>query len=206
MIRINLLKPEKKDVKEAPHAAPMMEFKEKKRTPLWGLILLIAVAAIVVLFFYMRGEMAKEQDLLAQAQEEKRSLQYVVAKLDELEKQRDLLQRKIRLIQDLKAIQPSAVIIMDELSKHLPEWVWLTDTSFNGANIQIKGRSVSNNLLADYIHNLEESPFLRDVNLISSILRRNRSETYYEFSLSTQFLPPRSEADTSSTVTEGGQK
>ena len=206
MIRINLLKPERKDVKEAPHAAPPMEFREKKRTPLWGLILLVAVAAIVVLFFYMRGEMAKEQDLLAKAQEEKRSLQYVVAKLDQLEKQRDLLQRKIRLIQDLKAIQPSAVIIMDELSKHLPEWVWLTETAFSGNNVRLKGRSVSNNLLADYIHSLEQSPFFQDVNLISSILRRNRSDAFYEFSLSTQFLPPRSEAETSSTETEGGQQ
>lgn len=206
MIRINLLKPEKKEVKEAPLAAPPMEFKERRGTSLWGLILVVALAAIAVLFFYLRGEMNKERDLLAKAQEEKRSLQYVVAKLDELERQRDLLQRKIRLIQDLKAIQPSAVIIMDELSKQLPEWVWLTETVFNGNNVRIIGRSVSNNLLADYIHNLEASPFFMDVNLISSILRRTRNESFHEFSLSFQFLPPRSEADTSSTTTEGGQK
>ena len=206
MIRINLLKPDKKEVKEAPLAAPQVDFKEKKRTPLWGLILLVAIAAIVVLFFYLRGEMTKEQDLLAQAQEEKQSLQYVVAKLDELEKQRDLLQRKIRLIQDLKAIQPSAVIIMDELSKHLPEWVWLTETTYSGQSVRLKGRSVSNNLLADYIHNLEESPFFQDVNLISSIQRRTRNDSFYEFSLSTRFLPPRSESETQSTTAEGGQK
>lgn len=206
MIRINLLKPDKKEIKEAPLAAPPMEFKEKRRTPLWGLILLVALAAIVVLFFYLRSEMTKEQDLLAQAQEEKRSLQYVVAKLDELEKQRDLLQRKIRLIQDLKAIQPSAVIIMDELSKHLPEWVWLTETTFNNMNVRLKGRSVSNNLLADYIRNLEESPFFQDVNLISSIQRRTRNDSFYEFSLSTHFLPPRSESETQDTTAEGGQK
>jgi len=206
MIRINLLKPDKKEVKEAPLAAPQVDFKEKKRTPLWGLILLVAIAAIVVLFFYMRGEMTKEQDLLAQALEEKQSLQYVVAKLDELEKQRDLLQRKIRLIQDLKAIQPSAVIIMDELSKHLPEWVWLTETTYSGQSVRLKGRSVSNNLLADYIHNLEASPFFQDVNLNSSIMRRTRNDSFYEFSLSTRFLPPRSESETQSTTAEGGQK
>jgi Tfp pilus assembly protein PilN len=206
MIRINLLKPEKKELKEAPLAAPPVEFKAKRGTSLWGLILLVALAAIAVLFFYLRGEMTKEQDLLAKAREEKQSLQYVVAKLDELERQRDLLQRKIRLIQDLKAIQPSAVIIMDEVSKHLPEWVWLTETVFSGTNVRIKGRSVSNNLLADYIHSLEESPFFQDVNLSSSILRRTRNDSYHEFSLSFRFLPPQSEAETTSTTAEGGQK
>ena len=34
--------------------------------------------------------------------------------------------------------------------------------------IQIKGNALSNNLIADYIYNLESSPHFANVNLISS--------------------------------------
>ena len=190
MIRINLLKPEKKEIKEAPSAAPVMEFKEKRQQPLFALILVGAVIAIAALFFIQRGEIKKEQDLLAKAQEEKRSLQYVVAKLEELQQQREVLKRKIDLIIRLQAEQPSAVLIMDDLSKMLPEWVWLTDASYDGGSITIKGRTMNNTLLSDYIGNLERSPFLTNVSLISSVIRRQRNDTFYEFSMSAQFVPP----------------
>ncbi len=190
MIRINLLKPGQKDFKEAPAAAPMVEFKEKRSQPLFGLIPLLAILAVAALFFFQKSEINQERTLLAQAQEEKRSLQDVVVKLEELQQQRELLQRKIDLIVRLQAEQPSAVIILDELSRKLPEWVWLTEASFDGEIVILKGRTVNNNLLAEYIRNLQESPHFSAVNLIQTIQRRQRNDEYNEFSLSAQFVPP----------------
>jgi Tfp pilus assembly protein PilN len=203
MIRINLLKPGQKDLKESPSAAPMVEFKEKRSGALFGVIPLLTILAIVALFFFQRSEMNKEQDLLTKAQEEKRSLQYVVAKLDELKQQRELLQRKIDLIVRLQAEQPSAVIILDELSRQLPEWVWLTEASFDGAQVNLKGRAVENTILADYIRNLEESPYFADVNLIQTIKRTVRNDEFYEFSLSSSFLPPTAEQSGADPAAEG---
>lgn len=206
MIRINLLKPGQKDFKEAPSSGPMVEFKEKKSHALFGVIPLLAILAIAALFFFQKSEINKEQDLLSKAQEEKRSLQYVVAKLDELQQQRELLQRKIDLIVRLQAEQPSAVIILDELSEKLPDWVWLTEASYDGAQVNLKGRTVNNNLLADYIRSLEESPHFSDVNLIQTIQRRVRDDEFNEFSLSALFLPPAAPQSTAAPATEGGQK
>jgi Tfp pilus assembly protein PilN len=203
MIRINLLKPEKKEIQEAPGAAPVMEFKEKRQQPLFALILVGAVIAIAALFFIQRGEIKKEQDLLAKAQEEKRSLQYVVAKLEELQQQREVLRRKIDLIVRLQAEQPSAVLIMDDLSKMLPDWVWLTDATYDSGIITIKGRTMNNILLSDYISNLKKSPFLTNVSLISSIIRRQRNDTFYEFSMSAQFIPPTVTESESTPAAEG---
>ena len=88
MIRINLLKPETKEVREAAAAAtPEMEFKEKRTQPLFGLILVVAVLAVAALFFFQRSAINKEQDLLTKAEQEKQSLQYVVSKLEELQTQ-----------------------------------------------------------------------------------------------------------------------
>jgi Tfp pilus assembly protein PilN len=206
MIRINLLKPGQKDFKEAPEAAPVTEYKEKKSQPLFGLIPLVAILAVAALFFYQKSEISKEQTLLAKAQEEKRSLQYVVAKLEELQQQRELLQRKIDLIVRLQAEQPSAVIILDELSRKLPEWVWLTEAAFDGDIVVLKGRTVNNNLLAEYIRNLEGSPHFSAVNLIQTIQRRQRNDEYNEFSLSAQFVPPAPPESAGGAPTEGGRQ
>ena len=203
MIRINLLKPGQKDFKDAPDASPAMEFKEKKSQPLFALVPLVALLAVAALFFYQKGEIGKEQTLLAKAQEEKRSLQYVVTKLEELQLQRELLQRKIDLIVRLQAEQPSAVIILDDLSRKLPEWVWLTEATFDGDIVILKGRTVNNTLLSEYIRSLQESPHFSVVNLIQTIQRRQRNDSYNEFSLSAQFVPPAPPESAGGTAAEG---
>jgi Tfp pilus assembly protein PilN len=180
-----------------------MEFKEKKSQPLFALVPLVALLAVAALFFYQKSEIGKEQTLLAKAQEEKRSLQYVVTKLDELQLQRELLQRKIDLIIRLQAEQPSAVIILDDLSRKLPEWVWLTEATFDGNIVILKGRTVNNTLLSEYIRNLQESPHFSAVNLIQTIQRRQRNDSYNEFSLSAQFVPPAPPESADATAAEG---
>lgn len=205
MIRINLLKPERKEIRETT-VAPAPEFKERRRQSIVGVVVLLALVAIVVLFFYQRDALTIENNLLRDVQAEKKSLQDVVVKLDELEKQRNLFKRKIRVITQLQSRQENAVIIMDELSKHLPNWVWLTELDFSAQEVRVKGRAVSNNLIADYIFNLEESPYFRNVNLISSTQRRVRNNQYLEFSLTAIFVGPSLTSPVSEEPTEGEKK
>jgi len=205
MIRINLLKPEKKEVRETA-AAPTVTFKEKKKPPYFALIILLAVAAVAALYFFQKNEIAKEQALLETAQQEKRSLRYVLTKLETLEQQKGVLERKINLISQLKSKQGSAVIIMDELSKNIPDWVWLSETTFEGSSVRVKGKSMSNNLLADYLSNLKESSFFENVNLIQSTQRKVRTSQYLEFSLTATFVPPFAQTASSQPDSKGEQK
>jgi len=204
MIRINLLKPEKKEIRETP-IAPTPEFKEKKRQPYLALLILVALIAVAALYFYQRNTIERESNLLSSAQAEKKTLQDVVAKLDELEKQRNLFQQKITVITQLQSRQQNAVIIMDELSKNLPNWVWLTEASFSNLEIRIKGRAVSNNLIADYIYNLEKSPSFNRVNLVSSTQRRIRNNQYLEFSLTATYVGTASNRPAGQQTGGGGQ-
>ncbi len=189
MIRINLLKPESKEFKEGP-AAPGPEFAPKKPFPLTSVFVLALIVVLAAAFFLQKRMISQEQDRLQAAQAEKKKLEYVIAKLDELEKQKAVFERKIGLIRQLRALQDSAVTIMDELSKTLPDWVWLTEVSFQGQTIQIKGNALSNNLIADYIYNLENSPHLTTVNLISSTQRSVRNAQFLEFSMTLSYVLP----------------
>ena len=189
MIRINLLKPESKEFREGP-AAPGPEIRAKKVFPLTSIFILLLIAVLAVAFFLQKGMISRERDRLQTAQAEKKKLEYVIAKLAELENQKAVFERKISLINQLRAQQDSAVVILDELSKNLPDWIWLTEVSFQGQLIQIKGNALSNNLIADFIYNLENSAHFATVNLISSTQRTGRSAQFLEFSLTLNYLLP----------------
>lgn len=189
MIRINLLKPEKKKIGE-PAVGPPEKVKERKPAPLSALIILLAVVAIVALYFSQNRAINQESSLLEKAQQEKKELEYVLLALEQLEEQKSLLERKITLINQLKARQEVPVTILDELSKNIPGWVWLTETSFSGQDIEILGRALSNNLIADYVFNLENSPHISNVKIVSIAQRKEQTSQFLEFSLTAQYTFP----------------
>ncbi len=190
MIRINLLKPETKDIKEAP-VEGMPEFKAKKGPGIGNLIFLLLLIALAGFYYYQKKAIDQEKEQLAAAKQEKDKLQYVIAKLDEQKRAKSSLLLKIGLINQLKSQQDLAVRIMDELSKSLPDWVWLNEVGYDARNIQIRGDALSNNLVADFISNLENSSYFESVNLISSTQKTARNDQYLEFSLTAAVVNPK---------------
>lgn len=186
MIRINLLKEEPK-VPTAPKEAEAV--KERKPFPMTSLLGLFFVIAVAVGFLQFNA-LKKEKTLLNIKQEEKNKLKDVTTKLQTVRDQQDLIMRKISLINLLKSQQGVAVNIMDELSKHIPYWVWLTEVNFSRQQVQIRGRALDNNLIADYIYSLEISPYFRNVNLQSSTRRQGRGNEYLDFALTATYIFP----------------
>jgi type IV pilus assembly protein PilN len=183
MIRINLLKPENKDIRETVVAAGLSEEGGKKGPNLGNLVFLVLVIGLGLFYFFQQKAFTRENTLLSKARQEKSQLQYVEAKLEEQRKARESLDQKINLIESLNAKRDLAPRLMDELNRRLPEWVWLSELTYDDKGIQIKGRALSNNLIADYIGNLEASPQLMNVNLVSSTQRTTQGDQYLEFSL-----------------------
>jgi len=196
MIRINLLKPEAKEL-------PAEEVRREIKPPKMSLIYLLVVFAAAALFFYQNSAKNKEKNLLEAAQVEKNKLSAVLGKLEEAQKLKSLFERKINLINQLKPQQHVAVRIMDELSKHIPYYVWLSEATFNKETIHVKGRALSNNLIADYIYSLETSPYFFNVNLLSSTQKTVRDNQYLEFAINASYVAqPQSESQSGEDVSE----
>ncbi|MCJ7682043.1 MAG: PilN domain-containing protein, partial [Candidatus Aminicenantes bacterium] len=193
MIRINLLK---SDRAEAPKAAGISAPKikeEKERKPLefnYSLIFLLGIVAIAALFYTQNKAIKTEKELLGQAQQLKNQFRDVVTTLDQLEQQRALFEKKITLINTLKSRQTIAINILDQLSRTLPDWVWLTEASFAGDTVTVKGRAINNNLVAEYISNMEKSPCFRNVNVPSSTQKTTGNNVYYEFTITALYEKP----------------
>jgi Tfp pilus assembly protein PilN len=183
MIRINLLKPESKDISQQVTAPGITEEATKRGPNIGNLIFLVLVIGLGAFYFFQQKAFRSENALLATARQEKSQLQYVEAKLEEQRKARESLDRKITLIESLNAQRDMAPRLMDELSRRLPEWVWLSEVVFDEKGIQIKGRALSNNLVADYISGLESSAQIMNVNLVSSTQKTTQGDQYLEFTL-----------------------
>lgn len=205
MIRINLLKAEKKELKDISHE-PKSATKEKMGISRSPLILILLLLVCAVLYFNQRSALKRERSLLDQAQQEKKQLQGVLAVLTELEEQKSTFQRKISLINRLKSYQQSAVTILDELSQRLPDWVWLTETSFKDQTIRIKGKALTNNLIADFISNLEDYANFSRVNFISSTQQLEKGISYFDFSLTTDYIFPEQDSVPGEAVDKGNQR
>ena len=185
MIRINLLKPETKDKEPlvAPGAVEEGGGGGKRGANLGNLIFLALVIALGAVYFFQKKAMDQENALLASARQEKTKLQYVEAKLEEQRKARESLNQKISLIESLNAQRDLAPRLLDELSRRLPDWVWLTEAVYDVKGLSIRGRALSNNLIADYISALEASPQVMNVNLVASTQKTIQGDQYLEFQL-----------------------
>jgi type IV pilus assembly protein PilN len=192
MIRINLLKPEAKDARDIRPAGPP-ERAAKKPPAIGNLLLLLVIVGLAGWFYFQKKAIDEERELLEAAQAEKAKLQYVIARLNELETRKQTLQRQIGLINDLKSTQDLVVRIVDEISRHLPEWVWLTEAGYDTRTLQLKGKALSNNLIADYAANLESSEQLSNVEIVSTAQRKSGNDVILEFSMNARIVRPQEE-------------
>jgi Tfp pilus assembly protein PilN len=190
MIRVNLVKSEKKEIEEAilpEERAP----KERKKTPLGNLLIALAVVVIGALAYVQKSALDTERALLEEARAEKLKLQPVGAKLDLVELQKIFLEKKIGLINALKARQSSAIQIMEEISRDLPDWVWLTEANLRPQGLELKGRALSNIQISDFMRNLEKSGLFDSVGLVGSIQRTMGTNSYLEFTLTAALAAPK---------------
>ncbi len=161
MIKINL-------VTEAPTAAV-----SKRKRPEFSLgarqgdIILITVLAIAIAvsgtwWFLLKSKRADLKSTERQRTVERNELQPFIDKVEELETKRALLKSKVDVINDLKNKQHGPVRIMDEVSRALPDLVWLTKLVLAGNAITLTGEAMDENAVANYYSNLDSSPFFEE--------------------------------------------
>ncbi|MCF2910259.1 PilN domain-containing protein [Pseudoalteromonas sp. DL2-H2.2] len=122
-------------------------------------------------------------DTLKEGQEIKnRYLSSEIKKLDKrigeiqgLNQQKENLQRRIRLIEELQSNRNLGTQIIDEVARVVPAGVYLTSLERQKNMIKVIGRSESNNRLSQMLRAVESSYLLRDP-LLQGIVAGEREE------------------------------
>jgi len=161
MIKINLLA-EKKPVKTK---APALKFEGLGGTQNLLLAGILALGFIVAgTWYWVRASEVKSwRGKLVQADQELARLQEVRKKADLFKRQKELLEQKINLITELKKKQSFSVHILDQVSKNLPDFLWLDSMSAVSNQISIAGRATTYTAVSNFYDNLSASGYFTDV-------------------------------------------
>lgn len=164
MIRINLLTVDRERSKRKA------KFQIGQKITVGCSLILVAAALIVGWWFWaLQRQSADLDQQIADAERERQRLQSVIQQVAQFEARRAQLQQRVTLIEQLRKGQTGPVHLLDQISKALPEAMWLTDLRQAGNDITIEGRCTSLNSLSDFVSGLESSNlFVRPVEIVDS--------------------------------------
>ncbi len=174
-------------------------------------VLLVAAVAHVGFTTFRQGVKfgQVEEELAIQRQD---SIRYAeaIAAADSLQARRDTLVQKARIIRQIDTDRFVWAHVLDSVSGALPDFTWLTamqQTSGGGSDIEfrIDGMTGLTPALTRFMRNLEESPFLRDVRLVSQEQMQQGQRLVHSFVLMARYQIPDSTAITTEPVIIAGE-
>lgn len=166
MIKVNLLRPERKDVSgsDLSTTADFSEIREEKVNIPGAIIVSVLILGIIAfLYITQSNELDAKIKLIAEKRAEEAALKDQLKDEVTLKKLERELKLKIKTIQELKKKQKQPVYMLLEISKSLPERVWITRMIFSGNKIKISAIALSRNLIATFTKNIESSPYFSNL-------------------------------------------
>lgn len=165
MIRINLLPTERRIAKAAPRG-----LSDQHKVAIGGGLALLATAVLIGGRYWMlEQESARLDREIQSARTEEQRLAEIIKQVQDFERRRSQLQERVALIEELRKGQTAPVHILDQVSRAVPDMLWLTKMSQSGFDVTLEGRCLSMTALSDFVANLEESRYFgRPVEIVSS--------------------------------------
>jgi type IV pilus assembly protein PilN len=187
MIRINLL------VVERQGARSRVLIPAAHRVTIGATVILLATAALIGWWFWSLRiqSLQLDEDLLA-AEAETRQVRSVLEQVRKFESQKALLQQRVTLIEQLRTGQYAPVHVLDEISKSLPDRLWLNELTQTGQEFTIAGLTDSLTAVSDFVGNLESTRwFKKPVEIVDSQVQTDaKAGDLIRFQVKAQFVDP----------------
>jgi type IV pilus assembly protein PilN len=155
MIRINLL----------PVRAAQKKAKLHGQIAVLGLALIVTVVSCAVVYSSIMISLSSEKKEIAAIEQEINSLKKVLGEVTRFKQLQKEYQAKLDVLAALKEKKTGPVHLLDELSRVLPEKLWIDDFKESGGNISIKGVGLNEATVARFLRDLEASPYYSGVEL-----------------------------------------
>ncbi|MFL6195250.1 MAG: PilN domain-containing protein [Thermoanaerobaculia bacterium] len=158
MIKINLLSEGKRPAAVRKKSAGMKLEGQDIGQYMLAAGLLVGVIGLAMTWYYWDKKVTAKQDEVASAQREVDAMASVIKEVEDYKAKKAELERKIGIINDLKANQRGPVRVMDYISRALPELLWLDRAKMTVNTIEVEGRAFNTNAVANFIENLDKVP------------------------------------------------
>ena len=145
---------------------PWREAERKKRQRDFGVALaggVVAAIAGILLTMFVFSQMidnqeARNERLTAEIVE----LQKDITEIDGLERQKERLLARMEIIEQLQQSRPEIVHLFDEISRQMPEGVYLTGMKQTGSRVEIRGIAQSSTRVSALMRQIDASEWMSD--------------------------------------------
>ncbi len=166
-----------------------------------GLIIGIVVAG--GWWFLENRKLTERQDAVSRNQEEAKRLEQIIKEVADYQKQKESLQQRIDLINQLKQNQKGPVKLMDHISQDLPDLVWLDKMTVNGGLVTIDGRGLNPNAIANFVESIKNDPMFEEPDL-GNVTEISAAPLVYSYTMNFHFsYVPKGEAGAGGTAATG---
>jgi type IV pilus assembly protein PilN len=169
MIRINLLAVERDRAKRRPAAAAKGPQAAQQRIALaCSLILVLTALGVGWWYWSLKVQSDRIEEDIVTSQKETARLRTLIQQVQTNDARRAQLQERVGLIEELRKGREGAVRMLDEISRSLPDMLWLTEVKQQGADLTITGRCTSLTALSDFVDNLKLGGYFKPVEILDS--------------------------------------
>ncbi len=164
----------------------------------------VAVAALIFGFTYltMKNAIDLQNDRNEYLKQQIADVDQKIKEIQELEKVKNNLLARMRVIEELQASRSATVHFFDELVNTLPEGVTLTSIKQAGTLVTVEGAAESNGRVSTYMKNLEASAWFDDPKLVVIKTSETGSSRRSDFTLQVTNL---TKATTGAAPTDDGE-
>ncbi|MBF0337119.1 MAG: PilN domain-containing protein [Nitrospirae bacterium] len=191
MIRINLLPSDKR---------PRKRKKAAKEVPtiIIGLIASLLVALILsgVGVYLINKKVRLLTNDKVQKTAKLEGLKQKIKEVEAMKKKIDKVEANKKAIEELRANQGIPVRVIDEVSKALPENVWIKMLTLNGSNLALEGVAMTNDDVVVFVNNFKRSELFKDTYLVKSfeVAEKGEKDTIKVYSFGITMLVVKPEA------------
>ncbi|UGB38482.1 PilN domain-containing protein [Frateuria soli] len=180
MAHINLL----------PWRAERRKQREREFFMQLGAAFVAALLVVLLWAFWMGMRIDNQNERNAYLQGEIKQLDERIAKIKDLEKVRQRLLARKQIIEQLQANRSQMVHLFDELVKTIPASVRLSSMKQNADSMVLFGVAQSNASVAEYMRNLDASPWMGNADLDKTEIKYRAGRMPYTFGLRVKLSQP----------------
>ena len=185
MAKINLL----------PWREERRKLQQRHFNGMLGMALVAGLLLGALVYLYYSGQVTgqiQRNDLLRQ---EIAAVDVKIKEIEELDKRKESLLSRKRVIEELQGKRFEMVSLFSELAKTIADGAQVTTIKQTGADLTIQGRAQSNARVSSYMKNIMASPVINDPDLTVIEARGGDRSLPYEFILNAKVKKPAAETE-----------
>ncbi|HJP99310.1 MAG TPA: PilN domain-containing protein [Rhodanobacteraceae bacterium] len=181
------------------------ERRERRKREFFAQLIVAAVAAVVLVAlwgFWTSMRIDNQNDRNAYLQGQIQQLDAKITEIKNLQQVKDHLLARKRIVEKLQASRSQMVHLFDQLVDTIPAGARLTGLKQQGDKLTLDGVAQSNATVADFMRNIEASPWMGPAQLVKTEKVDNATNTPYEFELVVTLGVPKSDDNKDTALAE----